>query len=183
MPFSRQNKLKALGLLVIFLAFYGALLGGYGDLMQRFGDLKSGAEGRFAVWRLSLPMLFDHALTGIGLESYIKLSPLYLKNASASIIWERAHNEFLEFAIALGGPAMLLFCGCLFSGLHALGRRLKQRRKAILGLAAFAGICGFFIHGLTDFGWHLPVNCVYCVTLLALLAAELDRKSKMVVAS
>ncbi len=180
MPFSRRNKVKALFLLMIFLVFYGALLGGYGDLLQRFTDIKSGAESRFSIWCMSLPMLFDHPLTGIGLESYVKLSPIYLKNGSASIIFERAHNEFLEFAIELGWPAMLLFCGCLLGGLLAYCRRLQQRRDAIVGIAAFAGICGFFIHGLTDFGWQLPANCVYCVTLLALLAAELDKKPKKV---
>lgn len=181
MPFSRRNKVRALFLLIIFLVFYGALLGGYGELLLRFSDFKSGVEGRFSIWCMSLPMLFDHPLTGIGLESYVKLSPIYLKNESAFIIFERAHNEFLEFAIELGWPAMLLFCGCLLSGLLAYGRRLKQRREAIVGIAAFAGICGFFIHGLTDFGWQLPANCVYCVTLLALLAAELDKKPEKMI--
>ncbi len=181
MPFSRRQKTWVVLLLLIFLTLYGSLLGGYGNLLQRFSDFGAGAVGRFSVWLMSLPMLFDHLLTGIGLESYIKLSPLYLKNMSASLLWDRAHNEYLELAIELGWPAMLLFCGCLISGLMAYGRRLLLRRDALLGIAAFAGIVSFFIHGFTDFGWRLPVNCVYCVTLLALLAAELDKKPKKVI--
>jgi O-antigen ligase len=175
MPFPRREKVRAVLVLVIFLAVYGALLGGYGTLLQRFADFKSGAGERFSIWCMSLPMLFDHPLTGIGLESYIRLSPLYIKNGSGTLLWDRAHNEFLELAIELGWPAMLLFCAFLFSGLSGLARRLRRRQDLLIGMAAFAGICGFFIHGLVDFGWHLPANCVYCVTLLALLGAELGK--------
>jgi len=179
MPFPRREKVRVLIALVVFLAVYGALLGGYGSLLQRFADFKSGAGERFSIWCMSLPMLFDHPLTGIGLESYIKLSPLYIKNGSGTLLWDRAHNEFLELAIELGWPAMLLFSASLFSGLILLARSLRRKKEALIGLAAFAGICSFFIHGLVDFGWHLPANCVYCVTLLALLSAELEKSEKL----
>ena len=73
---------------------------------------------------------------------------------------------------------MLLFTGYLLSSLVVCGRRILQKKEAILGIAAFAGICSFFIHGTTDFGWQLPANSVYCVTLMALVAAQLDRRKK-----
>ena len=177
MPFSRRRKLITLAILLLFLAVYGGLLGGYGDLIKRFTAFQSGLSERMTVWRLSLPMLFDHPLTGIGLESYIKLSPLYLKNFPSHMIWDRAHNEYLELAIEIGWPAMVLFFGWLVSGLAVHGRRLFKQRDAILGIAAFAGIISFFIHGACDFGWHLPANCVYCLTLMALVSAELHRYS------
>ena len=175
MPFAKRKKVTAVLLLLIFLAFYGALLGGYDDLIQRFTNLQASAMQRFNVWCMSLPILYDHPLTGIGLESYVKLSPLYLKNFPETQIWDRAHNEYVELAIELGWPAMLLFSSYLFSSLIVHGRRIMQKKRAIIGIAAFAGICSFFIHGITDFGWQLPANSVYCVTLMALLAAELEK--------
>ncbi|MCK5681796.1 O-antigen ligase family protein [bacterium] len=178
MPFSKRKKLATVFLCLLFLAFYGALLGGYDDLISRFVNLQSSALQRFTVWRMSLMMLFDHSLTGIGLESYSKLSPLYLKNFSGNLLWDRAHNEYVELAIELGWPAMLLFTSYLFSRLAIYGRRILRSKDAILGIAAFAGICSFFIHGTTDFGWQLPANSVYCVTLMALVAAQLDRQRK-----
>ncbi|MCK5915781.1 MAG: O-antigen ligase family protein, partial [Deltaproteobacteria bacterium] len=173
MPFSRQKKLITVFILFLFLAFYGGLLGGYDDLIKRFTDLQSSISQRWIVWHLSLPMLFDHPLTGIGLESYSKLSPFHLKNFPDHILWDRAHNEYVELAVSLGGPAMLIFLRWLLSSLVVHGRRILQKREAIIGIAAFAGIISFFIHGTCDFGWQLPANSVYCVTLMALVAAEL----------
>lgn len=175
MPFGKRKKATAVLLLFSFLIFYGALLGGYDDLIQRFTDLQASALQRFSVWCMSLSILYDHPLTGIGLESYVKFSPLYLKNFPDTQIWDRAHNEYVELAIELGWPAMLLFSGYLLSSLIVYGRRIMQKKGAIIGIAAFAGICSFFIHGITDFGWQLPANSVYCVTLMALLAAELEK--------
>lgn len=177
MPFSKQKKVVTVLLLLLFLGFYGALLGGYGDLLKRFADFQTSALKRFTVWKMSLPMLVDHPLAGIGLESYSKLSPLYLKNFRPDLLWDRAHNEYLELAIELGWPAMFLFIGYLFSSLFIFGRSILQKKEAILGIAAFAGICSFFIHGITDFGWQLPANSVYCVTLMALVAARLDSRA------
>ena len=178
MPFSKRKKVVTVLLLLLFLVFYGALLGGYDDLVNRFTNLQTSALERFTVWKMSLSILFDHPLTGIGLESYSKLSPLYLKNFSGNLLWDRTHNEYVELAIELGWPAMLLFTGYLLSSLVVYGRRILQKKEAILGIAAFAGICSFFIHGTTDFGWQLPANSVYCVTLMALVAAQLDRRKK-----
>jgi hypothetical protein len=49
---------------------------------------------------------------------------------------------------------------------HKQGEIELNRR--ILGAAAFCGMVGFLIHGFADFGWRLPVNLVYCTTLLAI---------------
>jgi O-antigen ligase len=174
-PYKRRQKLAVGAGILLFLIFYGALLGGYDELFRRFFDLRDSAGDRWTVWRYSLPMLFDHPLTGIGLESYRKLSPFYLKNFSGNLLWDRAHNEYLEFAIELGIPAFLLFMGWLAGGLAAGVKLILRRKSSILAIAAFAGIIGFFAHGLTDFGWRLPANCVYCVTLMALAAAEIYR--------
>ena len=176
MPFSKRKKAATVFLFLIFLLVYGALLGGYDDLIKRFSDLQTSALQRFTVWRMSLSILFDHPFAGIGLESYSKLSPLYLKNFPDNLLWDRAHNEYVELAIELGWPAMLLFIGYLLSSLVVYGRRILQKKEAILGIAAFAGICSFFIHGITDFGWQLPANSVYCVTLMAIVAAQLGKK-------
>ena len=174
MPFAKRKKTIAFLMFLVFLFFYGALLGGYDDLISRFANMQTSALQRFNVWCMSMPILYDHPLTGIGLESYIKLSPIYLKNFPDTQIWDRAHNEYVELLIELGWPAMLIFCSYLSSRLVVNGRRLMQKKSAIIGMAAFAGICSFFIHGITDFGWQLPANAFYCVTLMALLAAELD---------
>jgi hypothetical protein len=44
----------------------------------------------------------------------------------------------------------------------------------IMATAAFCGIIGFLAHGLVDFGWRLPANVFYAMTLLALCTASLE---------
>jgi O-antigen ligase len=122
-------------------------------------------------------MLLDHWTTGIGLGSYNLLSPIYLKGFPATFHFDRAHNEYLELVIELGAPfATILFCwigGGMLKFLVRLTGSMKynpaNRDMNAIGAAAFCGLCGFLLHGVADFGWRLPVNLMYAVTLLSLL--------------
>ncbi len=130
-------------------------------------------------------MLYEHWLTGIGLGSYTLLSPVYLKGFPAHILFDRVHNEYLELLIELGIPVALLLFGWMLAGMAKLLRGLLSAMKktgtdqtrVILGTAAFCGLVGFLVHGLADFGWRLPANLVYSVTLLALCAESVKDES------
>ncbi len=121
-------------------------------------------------------MLVDHWLTGIGIESYSLLSPIYLKGFPAHIHYDKAHNEYLELLIELGIPVALLLFGWMLSGMGKLmlgllalmKKTTVDQNRVAIGTAAFCGLVGFLVHGLVDFGWRLPVNLVYSITLLAL---------------
>ena len=50
------------------------------------------------------------------------------------------------------------------------------RRRNIVGYS----LLGFLIHGLIDFGWRLPANSLYAVTLVALISYAIqDHPSPM----
>jgi O-antigen ligase len=129
-------------------------------------------------------MLTDHWATGIGLGSYTLLSPLYLKGFP-DVHFQHAHNEYLELAIELGIPVAALFFSWLGFALCIAGKKLFARinspaseiRSAdIVGGAAFCALLGFFIHGTADFGWRLPANLFFAVTLAALMSFSLERQ-------
>ncbi len=153
----------------------------FDTLIARFGSIDTSGEHRIDLYLSSLPMLLDHWLTGIGFGSYSLLSPVYLKGFPEHIHYDKAHNEYLELLIELGIPVALLLFGWMLSGMVKLmlgllsvmkNTKIDQKR-VVLGTAAFCGLVGFLVHGLVDFGWRLPANLVYSVTLLALCAESI----------
>lgn len=182
LPPARKIKLFLTFLLLLFLGGYGSLLG-LEEVLHRFNTIDESGLGRFHIYLSSLPMLFDHWVTGIGFGSYKLLSGVYLKEFPANILFERAHNDYLELAIELGLPMALLFFSWLFVGIFRSGKKLVQKSRVmheenrismIVGCASFCSLLGFLAHGLVDFGWRLPANALYAVTLVALISHALQ---------
>lgn len=181
LPFSKAAKIWCLALFACLIIGFGALLD-LDAIVSRFGSLDNSGANRLQIYIGSLPMLWDHWLTGIGLGSYELLSPLYLKGFPANKLFDRVHNEYLELLIELGIPmASLLFAWILVGMLKLLALLVfikkqghGQLNRRIWGAAAFCGLVGFLVHGLADFGWQLPVNLVYCATLLAICVCNLQ---------
>jgi len=186
LPLSRRIKMFSVGALLLFIFIYGDMIG-FQVVIDRFMFFCNGAIERWNLWISSLTMLKDHPLTGIGMGGYEFLSPVYLNNVPDRLWFDRAHNEYVEMAIELGLPLMLLFLTWMFRGLAQYGSRIFKIRKKkkslgdirsneIAAIGAFCGITGLLLHGFVDFVWRLPANVVYAVALLALLNAALGRK-------
>lgn len=175
LPFSKTKKLACLLAFIVFVGSYGAILG-LDTVVSRFNSMGSSGTARFDIYISSMTMLMDHWLTGIGMEAYTLLSPIYLKGFPANIHFDRVHNEYLELLIELGIPvAVMLFLWLALT----LGRMLYRViynikllqldiNLFLLGLASFCGLLSFFIHGVVDFGWRLPANLLYATTLVAI---------------
>lgn len=180
LPFSKARKLWCLALFVGLIAGYATVLG-LDTIISRFASLDDSGANRLQIYLSSLPILWDHWLTGIGIGSYALISPLYLKGFPANILYDRVHNEYLELLIELGIPMAMLLFSWIVVGVVKLLARLglgqksgeKELNRKVVGTAAFSALAGFLVHGLADFGWRLPVNLVYCATLLALCVSNL----------
>ena len=183
LPLSRRTKVVAACTLLFFLGGYGMLLG-LDTVVNRFNSIDQSGLNRLNVYLASLPMVYEHWLTGIGLGSYDLLSPVYLKGLPTALHFDHAHNEYLEFAVELGLPAAALLFGWLTALMLRAGRglsRLHQSADAhstavLVGTAAFAALVGLFVHGWVDFGWRLPATLFYATTLAALVATALRYK-------
>jgi O-antigen ligase len=180
LPFSKVGKIGCMVVFVCLIAGYGYLLG-FEAIVSRFDSLDNSGAHRMEIYLASLPILWDHWLTGIGIGSYELLSPLYLKGFPTNILYDRVHNEYLELLIELGIPlATLLFCWILAGMLKLLARLVLLQKQGdidlnhrVMGAVAFCGLVGFLVHGFADFGWQLPVNLVYCTTLLAICVCSI----------
>jgi len=185
LPLSGRTRLVATIAIVAFVGVYGSMLGMDG-IVARFGTIEASGATRLHIYQASLPLLFDHWLTGIGVDAYKLLSGVYLKGFPDNVLFDRVHNDYLETAIELGLPMAALFVGWLIVGVWTIGRRLTAATTAdrqtgqarIVGTAAFCALLGFLVHGLVDFGWRLPANSVYAVTLLALISWALAEPHK-----
>lgn len=175
LPFSRKSKLLFLGGFCTVIVSYVAMIG-IDTIIDRFSALGSSGFGRLDIYLGSIPMLVENWITGVGLGSYNLLSPIYLKGFPHNIHFDRAHSEYLEFMIELGIPFGMLFLGWIIVGMVILFYRLfvimKNARTnsdmTTIGVATFCGLIGFLMHGIIDFGWRLPANLIYAVTLLAI---------------
>lgn len=86
--------------------------------------------------------------------------------------------------------ALLFFCW-LFLGLVRTAARLRSlvalpavdRSRAVFAVAAFCGLIGFLAHGMVDFGWRLPANLFYAVTLLALVHGAAHEPARQAIAA
>jgi len=181
LPFPRTKKFISLVLFVLLIGGYGAMMG-LDTIITRFDSIGISGTHRIDIYLSSLPMLMDHRLTGIGIGSYTLLSPVYLKGFPVNIHYDRVHNEYLELMIELGIPMAIFLFGWLLTGMVKIGIALTSPKlrselsfnRIALGSAAFCGLIGFLVHGVADFGWRLPVNLVYGVTLFAIAISSLS---------
>lgn len=178
-PFSRRFKGLFAGSLLLFICLYGGIIG-FDEVIERFATFYQGSLDRFHIWNMSLAMLWDHIVAGIGMGGYEFLSPVYLEEMPAAVWYDRAHNEYVELAIELGLPLMLLFLAWLGKGMGGFGRALLRKKRERLGpsrmrlsdivaIGAFCGITGLLLHGWVDFVWRLPATVIYAVVLLAMV--------------
>lgn len=176
LPLERKNKIRLTFCLLLLTFGYGSLVG-FSSVIDRFLDIQGSGLARIDIYLASLPMLYDHLITGIGLGSYELLSPVYLKNFPEHILFAKAHNEYLELTIDLGIPMALFFFSTLFTAFFLQAKQLWPNRRIniselqppdIIAIVSFCAIAGFLFHGIADFGWNLPANLLYVVTLLVL---------------
>ncbi len=168
---SKKGMLISIAVLGAFLFF--VLLGGQ-TLMTRFDgeNLSQDTSIRLAGYSLALQAISDNPWLGFGLGTFDSAFRLY-RDASLSLWYHHAHNDYLEMLMDLGIPvASILFLSlgllvsCCASGVW------ERKRGAIypaLGLGASALIAA---HSLVDFSMHIPAIAATYATLLGLGVAQ-----------
>ncbi|MCI5150010.1 MAG: hypothetical protein D3916_11590, partial [Candidatus Electrothrix sp. MAN1_4] len=177
--FRRQRRGDKLSLLVIATGVL-IIVGWYNwaPIWERFRsiiDLESTGiqDDRLLIWTDCLPILADFPLTGTGFATFVDIFPQY-KTIPDSLLYEHAHNDFLE-VLSDGG----LLAGVL--GLWFISTVLKTGYKGILvrrdntlvliAIGAFSGLVGLLSFSLVDFNLHNGANGLYFVFLCGLLVS------------
>ena len=126
--------------------------------------------GRIPVWKDTLHMIRRNLWTGVGMGSFESAYPQY-QSFSTDLVWNHAHNDYLEAAAETGLPGMILILAALGIFVQRVRARLKERAQAASGwlqAGAALGCCGLLVHSLSDFNLRIPANAAWFAVLLAI---------------
>jgi O-antigen ligase/Flp pilus assembly protein TadD len=113
-------------------------------------SLKAALGPRITIWNMAVEGIKEKPLTGWGQEGFnYVFNEHYQPSLYSQEPWfDRAHNMFLDWAIAGGIPALILFLLALISAAVALYRAPVSRFERILLLSA---LVGYSVQGLVVF--------------------------------
>ena len=136
------------------------------------GDLETG--GRLDVYRMTASAIVDNAWAGTGLGTFQDMFPIFRDDIlTHGLIWDKAHNDYLELILGLGVPAAGLFLLCLavlFA--RVLRGYFKRRRDSIYcGIAVSVSMIAV-LHSLIDFSLQIQAIAMAYAMLLALGIAQ-----------
>ena len=139
-------------------------------VVQRLEQTTLATEQRDEVSFDALQAIGDYPVTGTGAGSFYSIFPMY-QRGEVELYYDHAHNDYAEFAVELGLPAVALLGGAVLLSLGAAllaQRRRHDRLMKGLGLGAGMGILALLIHSATDFNLQIPANAALFTVLLAL---------------
>lgn len=120
---------------------------------------------RFTLADMALKGIKERPVTGWGQEgfNYIFYKHYEPKMYAQEPWFDRAHNIYLDWTVAGGIPALLLFLGLLLSSMWALYRANSSRAERVLLTGA---VVGYAIQGLAVFDnlfTYIPLAAIFAI--------------------
>jgi O-antigen ligase len=174
-----RRKIQLVALLFVLVVAGYAIWLGLDPVLTRFEQLLDEdtvlTQGRFPVWEDTLVMIRDFPLLGVGLGNYRHVFLSY-NRTPMTVVYDHAHNDFLQYTAELGIPAGFTLFAVLIATVWCAGRGYVRsesvsRRAALLGAAG--GVFSILVHSMTDFNLQIPANMALFALLLAAIAAVL----------
>jgi probable O-glycosylation ligase (exosortase A-associated) len=126
----RRAALPVVALLVVTGSVLPFLPAGYLDRLNSITDIESdrtgSAQGRWSDYQLSLQLVARNPVLGVGMGQDI----LALDQIRHRPTWRSVHNAYLEYAVDLGLPGLLLFLALLISSVKGARRVEDQAARA-----------------------------------------------------
>ena len=158
------------------------LLVGFGIFAVRFHNyFAAGATSvgaRFDYWRAATQTTFTHPLLGTGPGTFQRP---YAKLKSPDAEMARlTHNDYLEQFSDSGIAGGIFYGTWIILSLVVIGRRIRNFGNPMT-FAIFAGLLGWFIQGIGEFGLYIPALAWTAFTLLGCLlglpANQMDKSA------
>ena len=177
---SQKQLANALGLGLLGMVMAGALWIGIDVIVERYAQLLEEDavldEGRIIVFRDTLRMISENPW-GVGPGNYRDAFRQY-QTFRPNMLFDHAHNDYLETAAEWGIPLAVLFWGFV---LFVLGRSVRAvvsisspERRGIL-LACIGAIFSILLHSLTDFNLQIPSNAMLFSSFVGIALAMSSR--------
>ncbi len=156
----RRSRLVATSMAVSLVIAATMIIGGESVIRRFLVLLSEGETDRSQVFALTIDAITVSPWVGWGLGSFSSLYPVF-QPTSVPLIFDKAHNTYLENALDLGIPAALLLLVAIVSPVFRCVRGLRERRRDTQYAAAAVGAAIHLgLHSTVDFGAQIPVVAV-----------------------
>jgi O-antigen ligase len=137
-------------------------------------DSAGSSFARLTLAEEALAAIANRPILGHGAGSYQSVEPLFhADGASSNLIWNHAHNTYLEAAADLGVPITLIWLGLMAALLIQLRQIQRQSSKFMLAtIALFSITVSEGLHALVDFSLQTQAIAIYVACLLGLSIGE-----------
>lgn len=152
-----------LAALALFLTVF-ALAGGL--FFQRLEATPLDLATRLALYRDTIGMILSRPFLGHGAGTFADVFPIFHSDAvSSSVVWNRAHNVYLQAAAELGLPAFLILVAFILWWISRIFGPVQARsRPAPAAIAAIGASVVVAVHSLFDFS--LQIQAVALIMLV-----------------
>jgi hypothetical protein len=134
-------------------------------------DMKSGLNiNRLKSWSLTIDMIHDNFLTGVGAGNWQINAPLYYPGRfsdNEELNWIRPHNDFLWVFAEKGIAGIIFFVSLFVIALYYLVVVLRHgtEKDQFLSIFLLWGLLGYMVASLFDFPyerpWHLAALSLF----------------------
>lgn len=177
LPFPRNIKaLIPITTGVILLIFSFVTSGVQGIISFVTGIIPS-IQTTFNVWANSIVILQEHIYTGIGMNAYKLMSPVYPPIASQNLPLKNIGNDYLQLILEMGLPLALLLLVWLISCLVTYGKAALHKpstirdisQNKIIAAGAFFALTGLLLSGLGKSTFHVPAITFYAACIIGIM--------------
>ncbi|MDB5244341.1 MAG: hypothetical protein JWN18_211 [Parcubacteria group bacterium] len=180
---SRQWASAGLVVLVLLVgSFYAARNSTFiqsNHTLQRVASISlNDGQTRFTLWHMAFEGALERPIVGWGQEGFNFVFNKYFdpKLYGQESWFDRAHNAFIDWLIAGGFPAFLLYLSLFGTALVLLWRSSELSRAERIALTA--ALVGYAVHNL--FVFDNLYSYIYFFALLALIDSQLGRPIKQI---
>jgi O-antigen ligase len=138
------------------------------------GKVQSSLEARTDIYAMTWDAILTSPWKGTGFGTFEDVFPAYRRgNDSPLILWDKAHNTYLENALELGIPAAVLLNLSIaliaFQCLRGALARKRDKMIPALGVAATLLVC---LHSLVDFSLQIPAVSILYASLMGVALSQ-----------
>jgi hypothetical protein len=176
----RRAVLPAVGVIVLALGIMPILPSGYVERLSTIVDIDAdptgSAQGRWTDYQVATDLVIANPILGVGLGQDI----LALNAARGRPTWRSVHNAFLEYAVDLGIPGLLLFLSLLFVSFGTARRveRFASRVRSLWDISVFAAAAQIALVAFSVAAFFHPIAYqfyFFCVAGLAVAVRNVSR--------
>ncbi|MGM0900254.1 MAG: O-antigen ligase family protein [Bacillota bacterium] len=157
------------------------------DTYKVASNQSSGHEGssRFFIWEKSMPLIKEYFWTGSGPDTFkyvFSATPDELQRffGVPNIIVDKAHNEYLQIAVTLGVPALLLYLTLILAIINRAFQAVKfaSEKEKIFIFGLLSAIFGYLVQAFFNISEVSVAPFFWCLLGITLAKSENCVKNK-----